>query len=130
MTGNLRMKILGRLGLVAVALAAMGGGAAYFIERRAIDQRILSLAMEESSGLATHVEFLKASKERGDFQQARSLVTAHVQAEHIAEGHFVVIEIYDPAGSRLIEAIHPAFAAVEKAVDAEHHAGRPGDEAG
>jgi len=128
MTGNLRRKILGRLLLVAVALAAMGGGAAYFMERRAIDQRILSLAVEESSGLATHVEFLNASKERGDFQQARSLVTAHVLAEHIAEGHFVVIEIYDLERNRVIEAIHPDFVAVEKVVDAEHHVIGAGEE--
>jgi len=44
MSANLRWKILGRLLLVAAALASVGGGAAYFLERRSIDQRMLSLA--------------------------------------------------------------------------------------
>ncbi len=126
MIGNLRRKILVRLLLAAAALAAVGGGAAYLLERRAIDQRILTLALEESSGLASHVETLLAA--RGDaYGQARSEFTAHVLAEHIAEGHFVVIEIYDLARKRIIEAIHPDFAAVEKVVDAEHHTDPAGD---
>ena len=127
MAGNLRRRILGRLLLVAVALAAIAGGAAYFLDRRAIDQRILSLALEESRGLATHVGFLSTPRP-DDFEALRQQVTAHVLAEHIAEGHFVVIEIYDLARRKVVEASHPAFTEVEKVVDAESHPFGEGDQ--
>jgi HD-GYP domain-containing protein (c-di-GMP phosphodiesterase class II) len=127
MAGNLRRRIVGRLLLVSVALATIAGGAAYFLERRAIDQRILSLALEESRGLSIHVDFL-SSAQPADLEQARADVRAHVLAEHITEGHFVVIEIYDLARKKVVEAIQPGFADVEKVVDAEHHATGQGDE--
>ena len=126
MGANLRRKILGRLLLASVALAAIAGGAAYFLERRAIDCRILALALEESRGLASHAEFL-ATQHPFDVEQVRKQVEAHVLSEHIAEGHFVVIEIYDPKHEKVIEATHPSFSEVAGVVDADHHAGRPGD---
>jgi putative nucleotidyltransferase with HDIG domain len=127
MTGNLRGKILARLLLVSLGLAAVAGGAAYLLERRAIDQRILLLALEESRGLATHLQFLSDPRPT-DFEQARAEVTAHVLAEHITEGHFVVIELYDLERRKVIEATQPAFASVVRKVDAEHHALMPGEE--
>jgi putative nucleotidyltransferase with HDIG domain len=127
MTGNLRRKILGRLLLVAVALAIFAGGGIYFLERRFIDQRIFSLALEESRGLATHVDFLP-SPQQTDFDLVRDQLTAHLLAEHINEGHFVVIEIYDLARKKVVEAVHPAFGAIEKVVDARHHITAGGDD--
>jgi putative nucleotidyltransferase with HDIG domain len=126
MTENLRRKILGRLLLVAVALAAIAGGAIFLLERRVIDQRIFSLALEESRGLATHLDFLSGPR-GGDEEEVRRQVTAHLLAEHISEGHFVVIEIYDLARRKVVEAIHPAFTAVEKVVDVSHHGTGPAD---
>jgi putative nucleotidyltransferase with HDIG domain len=106
--------------LVALALATIAGGAIYVLERRAIDQRIFSLALEESRGLATHVDFL-SSPRGGDLEQARRQIKDHLLAEHIDEGHFVVIEIYDLARQKVVEAIHPNFTGVEQVVDARHH---------
>lgn len=126
MAGDLRRRILGRLLLVTVALAAIAGGAAYFLERRAIDRRVLALALDESRGLASHVEFL-VTRQPADLEQARGQVTAHVLAEHIAEGHFVVIEIYDLARNLVIEATHPAFSDVELEADVERHADTLGE---
>jgi HD-GYP domain-containing protein (c-di-GMP phosphodiesterase class II) len=127
MAGNLRRRILGRLLLVSVALAAVAGGADYFLQRRAIDRQVFSLALDESRGLATHVEFL-STRQPADLEQARSQVTAHLLAEHIAEGHFVGIEIYDLARNMVIEATHPAFTDVELEVDTSHHADSLGEE--
>jgi putative nucleotidyltransferase with HDIG domain len=126
MDRKLRRKITGRLLAVTVALAAVAGGAAYFLERRAIDDRILLLALGETAGLAAHVEGL-ATSGPAELDQARAELTAHVLAEHITEGHFVVIEIYDLAHRKLVEAMHPAYVEVEREVDAKHHVERPGE---
>jgi putative nucleotidyltransferase with HDIG domain len=119
--------MLGRLLPVAVGLAAIAGGCIYILERRSIDQRIFSLALEQTRGLATHLDFLN-EPQRPDFDQVRARLQDHVLAEHIDEGHFVSIEIYDLARRKVVEASLPGFQAVERAVDAQHLAAPPGEQ--
>lgn len=127
MVAMLRQQILARLLLVAVALASVAGGGSYFLERRSIDQRVFAMALEESRGLAAHLDFL-AEPRREDFEQVRSRITSHILAEHIDEGHFVSIEIYDLARHKVLEATHPGSGAVAQAVDAQHLTVGPGEQ--
>jgi putative nucleotidyltransferase with HDIG domain len=121
LTGPLRRRVLARLVLTTIALATLAGGAAYLAERYAVDQRILTLVLEESHGLAWHAQYL-ATRPPGELDAARDEVRAHLLTEHMAGGNFVVIELYDLAQRRMLEAVVPAFARVERAVDASHRA--------
>lgn len=127
MISSLRGKILGRLLLVAVVLASVAGGGVYFLERRSIDQRVYSLALEETRGLVGHLDFL-AEPRREDFELVNRRIAAHVLADHIDQGHFVAIEIYDLDRKKVVEAIHPDFHAVEEAVDARHLVPKAGEQ--
>jgi putative nucleotidyltransferase with HDIG domain len=127
MISSLRGKILARLLLVAVSLASIAGGGIYFLERRSIDQRVFALALEETRSLVGHLDFL-AEPRQEDFDQVNRRIAAHVLAEHIDEGHFVAIEIYDLERKKVVEAIHPDFRVVEEAVDASHLTPRAGEQ--
>ena len=126
MISSLRGKILGRLILVAVTLASIAGGGIYFLERRSIDQRIFSLALDETRSLVGRLDFLSEPR-RPDSDQVNSRIASHLLAEHIDEGHFVGIEIYDLDRRKVAEAVHPDFRAVAEAVDAHHLTPGAGD---
>jgi putative nucleotidyltransferase with HDIG domain len=127
MISSLRGKILGRLLLVAVTLASIAGGGTYFLERRGIDQRVFALALDETRSLVGQLDFL-AEPRREDFDQVNRRIAAHVLAEHIDQGHFVGIEIYDLERRKVAEAVHPDFRAVAAAVDAHHVTPGPGEQ--
>ena len=116
---GLRRKILGRLLIVAVALASIAGGGIYLLERRRIDQRILSLALEETRSLVGTLDFLSEPR-RPDFDQVNRRIASRVVAEHIDESHFVAIEIYDLDRKKVVASVHPDFRAVAEAVEAQH----------
>jgi putative nucleotidyltransferase with HDIG domain len=119
MLGSLRRKILTRLLLVAVALASIAGGGIYFLERRSIDQRVFSLALEESRSLVGSVDFLSEPR-RPEFDLVNGRIASHVVAEHINESHFVAIEIYDLDHRKVVESVHPDYRAVAETVNAKH----------
>ncbi len=119
MVVSLRRRILGRLLPVAIGLAAVASGGIYLLERRSIDQRIFSLALEQTRGLAIHLGSLDEPG-RPDYDRVRARLKDHVLSEQIDEGHFVAIEIYDLSRRKVVEAIHPGFPPVERAVDSQH----------
>jgi putative nucleotidyltransferase with HDIG domain len=107
MAANLRRSILGRLVLVSVVLAALAGAAAFVLGRRAIDERILSLARDETRGLAGQF-----SAQPLDLDQARQRAMALLLADPVSDGRFVAFEVQDLSGNRLLEAVHPDYATV------------------
>lgn len=118
MDAGLRNAIVTRLVLVALGLATLAGLGVYAFQRREIESRVVALALGESEGLAAHVSVLVAP---GQADHVRRSVTDHLLAEHVARGHFVVIELYDLARKKMVEAQHPEFLAVQRVVDQKPH---------
>lgn len=119
MTRKLRRRIWGRLLGVSILLATLAGLSVYVFERRDMDERILAIALEEARSLVPDVAALPLSGASRD--ETRRELAAHVLREHVSKGHFVLIEIYDLAHTRVTKALHPSFPEVERAVEDEFH---------
>jgi HD-GYP domain-containing protein (c-di-GMP phosphodiesterase class II) len=126
MTRKLRRRIWGRLLGVSILLATLAGASVYVFERREMGERVLALALEEARSLVPDVAVLSgAALER---EEVRRELAAHVLSDHVAQGHFVLIEIYDLARTKVVAAQHPSYAEVARAADGELHASLLGDE--
>jgi len=125
MEAGLRNSILIRLALVALGLATLASLGVFAFQRGEMDARVLALALGESESLTSHVDVLLAASP-GDY--TRRAVADHLLAEHVAKGHFVVIELYDLARQKMVEAQHSEFLEVQRVVERRPHLSRLGEE--
>jgi putative nucleotidyltransferase with HDIG domain len=126
MTRQLRRKIWVRLAVISVLLAGVAGGSIFLFERTEIARRVRQLALEEARSLVDHAETLSRADPRLR-DSVREEIARHLLTDHVAKGHFAVIEIYDAARRKLVEVYDPAFAATREAADARQHAYLLGD---
>ncbi len=125
MDARLRNSILIRLALVALGLATVAGLGVFAFQKGEMDDRVVALALAESESLTSHVAALVAAS---PIDYTRRAVADHLLAEHVAKGHFVIIELYDLARQKMVEAQHPEFLEVQRVVERKPHLSRLGEE--
>ncbi|MBI5068402.1 MAG: HD domain-containing protein [Deltaproteobacteria bacterium] len=125
MDARLRNSIVLRLALLALGLATLAGLGVFAYQKGQTDDQVVSLALAESEGLVSHVGTLATA---GPTDYARRAVADHLLAEHVAKGHFVVIELYDLQRRKMVEAQHPEFLELKRVVDRHPHLSLLGEE--
>ena len=120
MIRQVRNRLIKRLFLVALLLSVLSGTAVFFLEIEEVDEHVLQLALEEAHSLSEHVAFLSL-RDRRDFEMVREQVAEHVLSVHISQGHFIVIELYDPGKNKVLEVSDPDYGQVEDAVSRQSH---------
>lgn len=112
--------ILTRVGLAAVVLAALIGGAVFTIEVEMLDERITAMATRQSQ------DFLQKEQAalRGGMTEDEldASLEAFMNAQAQDQGRFVIGEFYDRAGRKLAEHL------VDGADEVEHALKRSGHE--
>jgi HD-GYP domain-containing protein (c-di-GMP phosphodiesterase class II) len=117
---KLRRAVAGRLAVVAVAVAAIAGAAAFVKARHDFDAAVLAFATDLSRSLVPHVAFV-GERDPVRYQAQRAAATAHVLEEHVRGGRFVSIELYDARRRLLLEATAPGHEGTYEAVEASSH---------
>jgi len=120
MIRKVRNKLIKRLFLVALLLSVLSGTVVYLLEMKEVDAQVLQLAIQEAQSLSDHVAFLSLRDPR-DFDTVRAQVGEHVLSEHISRGHFVVIELYDPAKNKVLDVSDPDYTKIEEIVNGQPH---------
>ncbi|MBW6487192.1 MAG: HD domain-containing protein [Syntrophobacterales bacterium] len=99
---HVRKKLIVRLLLAWIALSVLIGAVVFFMETRKIDAYVVALALEESRDFEKiHENFLK----NPDLQHLEQLREAARQ--HIEDGHFIAVKLYNHDGELIAEANHP-----------------------
>jgi HD-GYP domain-containing protein (c-di-GMP phosphodiesterase class II) len=122
----LRRRLLKRLLLISLGLAVLAGTVVILRATKDIEERVLALSLDDVENLQGHVGLLAAAEQGGE--RARQEASSHLAAEHVAHGHFVVIELYDLARRRIAGAEHPSYLEVARAMHRTHDADRLGEE--
>jgi len=117
--GSIHHLLLGRLFAVAVLLSAVVCGFDFYYELEKIDERVLGLALDESSHFRDD-ELLYVRD--GDLARLK----ANAQ-EHLNASAFMVIEFYDAARRPLVEVTKPEAAAIEEQFNKSPHQDLLGD---
>ena len=107
--------ILSRLAAAWIMLSLLFGAVAYFIELEKIDDFVVTQANSESDRFEALGIPLQTPKD------SDSLTTLQQRARDFARDHFVVIEIYDRQRNKLVEAVSPQHAAIEKQLSTRGH---------
>lgn len=123
---KLRADIAVRLAIVAVIVASVAGTLAYLKARGDVEVSVRELALEQSRSLVPHLGFL-SERDPARHEQLRLAVTRHVLDEHVRNGRFVSIELYDTRRRIAIEATDPAHEVVHDEIERSSHAARLGD---
>ncbi len=126
MNRGLRIKLLKRLFLVSVVMAALSGFFVYLLEMQRVNEQVVSLALEESHGLMEHISFLSA-RDKEDYDRVRDQAAQHILAEHVIKGHFITIELYDRGKIKVLEVTDPEFDSVDQEIDRKKHDVMPGE---
>lgn len=106
MIKKIRKKLIKRLTVAALLLAALLGTIAFALEMQQVNAHVLQLALEESQSLTEHIAFLSL-KDRRDFELVRAQVEQHLLADHVSGRHFVAIDLYDRNRKKVIEVADP-----------------------
>src|SRR5450759_712437 len=101
-----------RIAAVSVILALIASPVSWFVARERSEESIVSLAIDESSGLIDH-------HNAAILTGPDAVRNATVAANTISGGLFDIAEIYDSSGRKLAEAMTPDGAAVESSLP--HH---------
>lgn len=97
-------------------LSLVIGTAVYFLEMETVDDLVVKLATEESrTFLTTDRDYLNSPN------PADRAVLARKSEEHIAKGHFLVVELYDRNKQRIVEVMKEGDAQIEKLLDLVRH---------
>jgi len=113
---KIRKKLIKRLAVVALVLAALLGTIVFVLEMQHVDKHVLQLALDESRSLTEHIAFLSL-KDRRDFEMVKAQVEEHLLMEHVSGKHFVVIELYDRNRKKVIEVSDPGIEHVEDLIN-------------
>ena len=99
--------VLRRLLLAWLAVSILAGGVTYYVEQEQIDDTVLSLAAAESR------HFAPEELETGKLSPLK-LRALEEKANEFVKRNFVVIEVYDQAEKKLIEAVNPRYEHIEQ----------------
>lgn len=112
---NIHRIVIHRLLLAWLLLSVLAGGGVYYLEAEKIDDYVVALASAESARFtAADIDVGKRSPER--------LAELRQQAEEFVREHFVVVELYDAAEEKMLEAVNPAYEALERQLKGYTHA--------
>lgn len=117
---NVRRLVLRRLALAWLLISAALGGLAYYLETERIDEFVLGLALAETGKLTASGASLLGSKDPA------SLAHLQGEAEALVRDRFIVVEIYDRDGARMVEATNPNFEWIEQSLKVGGHGFEPG----
>lgn len=108
--------VLRRLAAAWIILSLLFGGVTYYLGVDQLDRRVVALATSEAGRFAALGIPLDAPL--GD-AAARELAA---RANEFVQEHFVVVEIYDRARKKLVEAVNPRHEALEHELSRRGHA--------
>ncbi len=120
MNRGLHTRLVKRLLVVSLIMAALSGVSMYLMETKRIDDEVVSLALEESKGLMEHTGFLTV-RDRSDFEMLRDQTAQHILAEHVIKGNFIIIELYDSSRNLVLAASDPDFDYLKPGIDSSPH---------
>lgn len=106
--------VLRRLFAAWLLASLLIGGVAYLVEMEKIDDAVIALAASQASAFAP--EGLDTGKHNPE-----KLAELSAQAENFVRRNFVVIELYDRQEKRILEAINPHYAHIEKELERYRH---------
>ena len=103
-----------RLVAAWLIVSVLIGGIAYYVESEKIDEAIVALAAKEAKDFS--LEGLSTGK-----HSPEELAKLSAQAETFVRNNFVVIEIYDRAKKRIVEAVNPKYEHIENQLKQYKH---------
>lgn len=109
---NIHRTILLRLCLAWLSISAVVATGAFYLETEKIDERVVELALGASQRFYSEPMDLASPQAREALQR---------RAAEYAGDHFVVVELYDAAKNKIVEAVSPAYAALEKKLSRNTH---------
>jgi len=112
---RLHQRLALRLGLGALLAGLLAGLVTLFIESERVDDTILSMATQEAAAFSRLSPGVQKS---GDADKIRNLLQSFLHSHQASpQGHFVMVEIYDPDRTELAQASDNLPPAVEHQVD-------------
>ncbi len=117
---NVRRRVLRRLALAWLLISAALGGIAYYLETERIDDFVLGLTLAETGKLTASGAALQSSHDPA------GLARLQAEAEAMVHDRFIVVELYDKDGRKVVEAANPQFEWIEQALKAGGHTLQPG----
>jgi len=105
-------KLIVRLLLAWIILSFLIGGVVFFMEMRKIDAYVVSLATEESRGLVAGQRGFINSSDPGHRERLLQL-----SRNHIKDGHFINVKIYNRKQELIVEANHPGVRVIEEKIN-------------
>lgn len=107
--------VLRRLLLAWLLVSLLVGGGTWYVEMENIDDAVVALAASEARNFSS-VELDVGHRTP---EQVSRLAA---QAKEFVQRNFVVIEVYDQAENKIVEAVNPRFEHVEKVLATHTHA--------
>jgi hypothetical protein len=99
--------VLRRLFTAWLLASLLIGGIAYYVELEKIDNAVVALAATQAG------EFAPEGLDTGN-RSPEELARLSAQAEKFVKRNFIVIEIYDRHEKRILEAVNPRYAHIER----------------
>src|SRR5512135_2366017 len=103
MQQNIHKTVFRRLLLGWLVLSLAIGGIVFYLEMEKVDDFVLDLATEESQPFTANFDPADPAK----------LAKLKQQSAELFQSHFVVVELYDAAKQKILEATAPKKEAVE-----------------
>jgi HD-GYP domain-containing protein (c-di-GMP phosphodiesterase class II) len=123
---TVRAEVAARLAIVAILVASVAGTAAFVKGRRDVEAHVLDLALEQARSLERHLGFMSET-DPGARELRRRAAAEHVLDEHVLNGHFVAIEIYDADRRNVLAVSAPDHEDAYTQVEMNLHAALLGD---
>lgn len=112
MQQNTHKTVFKRLLLSWLILSLLIGGIVFYIEIEKVDDFVLDLAVKESQPFTANF----------DPTDPAQLAKLKQQSSKLVKSHFVVVELYDAARKKIIEAADPDYEAIEDKIKQHKHA--------
>ncbi len=111
---TIRKQLIIRLLLAWIFLSVLIGAAVYFMEVRKIEDFVLNLATQEARGFTgENIKYLNSPEDAGlQILRERS-------REHIHQGHFIMVNLYDRTKKIIVEVYQPNIEQIRKKIN-EH----------
>lgn len=109
----LHKKIIKRLMLAWLFISAVVGTGVYFYELEKIDDSIVELASTQAKEILPYGAPLKSNNV--------AVSALKEQANELLKNDFLVVEIYDRIGNKILESIAPNYEAIEQKISQKKH---------
>lgn len=121
MRKNIHIRLIKRLALGWLILSLLIGTIVFFVEMEKIDVFVETLALEESKTFTgSQAGYRSITEENRGHLAEQSM-------QHIARGHFIIVELYDKTRQKVVETVKPESEHVEEVLNKYSHDLHMGD---